>query len=176
MTDRFAECLPIILKFEGGYSAHPSDPGGATMKGITQASFDSWRNAHQLPMRPVKEIEAGEVIAIYAESYWHPAGCENLPAPLDLIQFDTAVQRGPVKAVKMLQAILGVPVDGIFGAQTRRTAEAMMGKGLCTWYLKARETHYKGRVEEDPTQAAFIKGWMARLAALRAASGLDEAI
>lgn len=35
MTD-FNEALNLLIAHEGGYSNHPSDPGGETMYGITK--------------------------------------------------------------------------------------------------------------------------------------------
>jgi lysozyme family protein len=33
-AENFDECLKLVRKDEGGYSNHPSDPGGATQWGI----------------------------------------------------------------------------------------------------------------------------------------------
>ncbi|MCP8894345.1 hypothetical protein KYK29_05335 [Shinella daejeonensis] len=38
----FVACLNETLKWEGGWADHPKDPGGATMKGITLATFRRW--------------------------------------------------------------------------------------------------------------------------------------
>ncbi len=45
-TDNFERCLAITLKWEGGYSNHPDDPGGPTMRGIIQREYDAWRRKH----------------------------------------------------------------------------------------------------------------------------------
>ena len=42
-SDNFERCLAITLKWEGGYSNHPDDPGGPTMRGIIQREYDAWR-------------------------------------------------------------------------------------------------------------------------------------
>jgi len=34
----FAHALQVVLDHEGGYVDHPNDPGGATNRGVTQAS------------------------------------------------------------------------------------------------------------------------------------------
>ncbi|RVB39026.1 hypothetical protein EN902_14635, partial [Mesorhizobium sp. M7A.F.Ca.CA.001.16.1.1] len=39
MDRNFARALALVLKSEGGWSDNPADPGGATMKGVTLASF-----------------------------------------------------------------------------------------------------------------------------------------
>ena len=61
--------------------------------------------------------------AIYEEGYWLPPGCDLLQRRLDLVQFDTAVNMGVGRAVRMLQGALGCAVDGDFGPITREAAE-----------------------------------------------------
>jgi lysozyme family protein len=36
MRNNFAEALQALLKHEGGYVNHPSDPGGMTNLGVTK--------------------------------------------------------------------------------------------------------------------------------------------
>ncbi|RPI06584.1 MAG: hypothetical protein EHM71_11640, partial [Zetaproteobacteria bacterium] len=96
--------LPFVLRWEGGYVDHPSDPGGRTNKGVTQGVYDRWRAQHGLPPRHVKLIEDAEVEAIYETGYWLPPRCDLLHRQLDLVQFDTAVNMGVGRAVRFLQA------------------------------------------------------------------------
>ena len=42
MTLRFNQSLPIVLHYDGGFSNNPKDPGGRTMKGITQRAYDAY--------------------------------------------------------------------------------------------------------------------------------------
>ncbi len=41
--ERFARCLELVLRQEGGYADHPADPGGATNFGITRKTLARWR-------------------------------------------------------------------------------------------------------------------------------------
>jgi hypothetical protein len=43
MKESFPAALAATLQYEGGYSNHPKDPGGATMRGVTQRVYDAWR-------------------------------------------------------------------------------------------------------------------------------------
>ncbi len=41
-ANEFSRSLAKVLMHEGGYSNHPADPGGATIKGVTQRVFTGW--------------------------------------------------------------------------------------------------------------------------------------
>ncbi len=104
--ERFFKCLQFILKWEGGYSNHPNDPGGKTNKGITQRVYDLYRTSKKLPRRDVRFISDDEVREIYFHKYWVRAHAGDLPAPLDLVVFDTAVNCGVGTAIRFLQQAL----------------------------------------------------------------------
>lgn len=168
----FEAALPFVLRWEGGYVDHPNDPGGATNRGITQTTYDAWRERQGLAPRSVRELQEDEMRAIYAGGYWTPARCDTLAAPLELVHFDTAVNMGPRRAVRMLQRVLGCEVDGEFGSETMREAQRCECRSTVAAYCDAREAHYRTAVEEKPQLAVFMKGWMNRLNALRAAAGV----
>ncbi len=100
---RFQACLPFTLAWEGGFSNDPGDPGGRTMHGITQTEFNIWRTEHKAAHGDVKNITADEVQAIYYYSYWLAAGCDKLPAGLDLAVFDAAVNNGVHRASEWME-------------------------------------------------------------------------
>ena len=123
----FEAALPFILRWEGGFVDHPADPGGRTNRGVTQRVYNAWRARQGLPGRDVKHIGEAEVHAIYESGYWVPPRCDLLAQPLDLVQFDTAVNMGPGRAVRFLQQAVGCGVDGDFGPATERAVLACDG-------------------------------------------------
>jgi lysozyme family protein len=102
-SDNFERCLAITLKWEGGYSNHPDDPGGPTMKGIVQREYDSWRKKRGQGGRPVRQIDEHELRSIYREEYWNAMRCESLGSGMDLCAFDAAVNSGVSRAEKWLE-------------------------------------------------------------------------
>lgn len=114
----FDEALTRVLVHEGGYVNHPADPGGATNKGVTQRVYDGWRRRAGKPTRSVKQITGDEVKAIYEFQYWDKIRADEMPAGVDYVVFDGAVNSGPGQAVKWLQRALGVAADGVVGAVT----------------------------------------------------------
>ena len=171
-SQRFDASLPFILRWEGGFVDHPADRGGATNKGVTQRVYDGWRARQGEPPRSVRLIEDAEVHAIYEADYWVPPRCDVLSGPLDLVHFDTAVNMGPGRAVRFLQSAVRCPVDGDFGPGTEMAvASCDPGEALLA-YCDAREAFYRALVAKKPDQGVFLKGWLNRLEALRAAAGL----
>jgi len=116
----FERSLAAVLKHEGGYVDHPSDPGGATNMGITRATLASWRGVavSALPKSEVKNLTKAEAGQIYRSRYWNMIRGDDLPAGIDYALFDYAVNSGPSRAVKHLQDILGVSADGLVGPVT----------------------------------------------------------
>jgi lysozyme family protein len=168
----FTASLPFILRWEGGYVNHPADPGGATNKGVTQRVYDDWRKRRGLPGRDVRQLEDAEMHAIYESGYWLPPRCDLLQRQLDLVQFDSAVNMGVGRAVRMLQAALGCDVDGDFGPATRNAAESCSLGATIVAYCDEREAYYRRLAEQRPKLDVFLKGWLNRLSALRKEVGL----
>jgi lysozyme family protein len=170
----FAASLPFVLRWEGGYVNDPDDPGGATNKGVTQRVYDDWRKRQGLPARDVRQLEEAELQAIYEAEYWLPPRCDLLQGQLDLVQFDTAVNMGVGRAIRMLQGALGCDVDGDFGPATRKSAEACSLGATIEAYCDAREAYYRRLAEQNPKLKVFLKGWLNRLNALRKEVGLPS--
>jgi lysozyme family protein len=166
-THALETALRFVLRWEGGLIDHPDDPGGRTNRGVTQRVYDGWRARQGLAAQDVKLIADAEVHAIYASDYWLPPRCDLLEAPLDLVQFDTAVNMGVGRAVRFLQASVGCGVDGDFGAGTEHAVTGCDTRVVLAAYCQRREEFYRGLVQKNPRLAVFMKGWMNRLDALR---------
>jgi lysozyme family protein len=164
--------LQFVLRWEGGFVDHPNDPGGRTNKGITQKVYDSWRQRQGMASQDVKLISNDEVHAIYAQDYWLPPRCDLLGSPLDLIQFDTAVNMGVGRAVRFLQGTLGCAADGNFGPTTERALTGCDAGTAVADYCQRREDFYRGLVQKNADLGVFLKGWMNRLNSLRKEAGL----
>lgn len=144
----------LIEDFEGGYSDHPSDPGGKTMYGITeavarQAGYKG--DMRELPMDLAKQI--------YRAQYWAPVRAEELPAGLRYVMFDAAVNSGPGQAIKWLQQAVGVPADGVFGPRTMAAVNAQGADGLRMKLLSQRLRF----MADLKTWPAFGRGWARRI-------------
>lgn len=172
-TEAFSNSLAFVLRWEGGYVDDPADPGGKTNRGVTQRVYDAWRGRKGLPVRSVRDIEDAEVAAIYETGYWLPPRCNVLESKLDLVQFDTAVNMGVNRAIRMLQGCLGCTVDGNFGPNTQHSAASCDLPATIAAYCQAREDYYRRLVSTRPTLSKFLGGWLNRLNSLRREASLS---
>ncbi|TCR01054.1 glycoside hydrolase family 108 protein [Neorhizobium sp. JUb45] len=166
----FVRSLAKVLVHEGGYSNHPADPGGATMKGVTQRVYDDYREALNLKPSAVRNISETELQAIYRRRYWDLAKCDRLAPGVSYVVFDGAVNSGVAQSAKWLQrALAGMglykgTIDGVVGDGTILAAsqvndnDALVGK-ICELRLAF--------LKQLKTWKTFGKGWSARVAGVR---------
>jgi lysozyme family protein len=167
---RFSRCLRETLKHEGGYVDHPSDPGGATNLGVTIGTAQAFKldmdRDGDVDKADVRALTVQAVEPVYRAGYWLKAGCHLLPAGVDMMVFDTAVNSGPKRAVAFLQECVVAKVDGDFGAETLAKVATVPPRALIERYSQRRGAFYRSL----PTFATFGKGWTRRLQAVTAVS------
>lgn len=118
-TGNFNKALALVLVHEGGKCDDPGDPGGRTNCGITHIDYDAYRKRKGLPPRDVYDMDDSERDEIYLTEYWQPIRGDELPAGIDYVVFDGAVNSGVSRSVKWLQRALGtIAVDGFLGDVT----------------------------------------------------------
>lgn len=162
----FESALAFVLKQEGGFVDDPADPGGATNCGITQRVYDANRAARGLAMQSVQTITTDEVRSIYRERYWDAAACSNLPAPIDLIHFDSAVLCGVPTANRMLQQAVGTVIDGNVGPRTIEAVKTGDRWRTIGRYINTRISYHVADVGIHPAKAKFLCGWLRRIGVL----------
>ena len=164
MNENFQRCLDLTLAYEGGYSDHPRDPGGATNFGVTRATLARVRGraVSKAEVRALTRAEAG---AIYRAEYWDAVGGDDLPFGVDAVVFDHAVNSGPAAALKTLRAALGLPLAAgaseILAACRRARPDALV-REMCR-----RRMRFLRALRAFPT---FGRGWTRRVDALEAAA------
>lgn len=97
----FDKALKFTLKWEGGWSNDPQDPGGETNFGITQNTYNKFLSDRKLPFKSVKKITKEEARDIYLTYYWLAADCDDLEEPMAIAAFDFAVNSGPSRAKQL---------------------------------------------------------------------------
>ena len=159
MQENFAKSLARVLVYEGGFSNDPDDPGGATMKGVTQGTYNSWRSRQKLPLTSVSKITDAELAAIYKNDYWDRINADDLPTGVDFCMFDAAVNSGVGGAAKWAQAVCSVNVDGDIGPKTMTSIIAADPEDFIHEFC----AHRLGTLQRLKTWGKFGKGWAARI-------------
>jgi len=159
MKDNFDAALKAILHHEGGYVNHPADPGGMTNLGVTKRVWEEWVG-HEVDEKTMRGLTPEIVGPMYKTKYWDKIKGDDLPTGVDYCVFDAAVNSGPGRAAKWLQACVGVEPDGGIGPKTLAAVAAFDPKELVEDYNKRRLSF----LMDLKTWDTFGKGWGRRVA------------
>lgn len=161
MIDNFDKSLNFVLEKEGEFVNHPQDPGGMTNLGCTKKVWEEWVG-HPVDEKQMRALTKADVAPLYQRKYWNACRCSELPSGLDLCVFDTAINSGAGRAIKLLQGCLGVVADGAIGNNTMAAVTQFKGEsllGLIDSYCSSRQAY----LTSLPTFGTFGKGWTRRV-------------
>lgn len=139
------------------------------MKGVTLSSFRKYVKPGATK-DDLRKITDEQLATVYRRHYWDAVAGAELPDGVDYAVFDFAVNSGPDRAVKYLQAIVGVAQDGKIGPETVKATRARMHAGIINAYCDNRLAFLKG-LKTWPT---FGNGWKNRVKGVRS-EALDMA-
>ena len=178
MKENFATALAAVLKHEGGWSDHPADPGGATMRGVTKRTLEA-HLGREVTKEELRNISDAMLSEIYRRRYWNAVRGDELPAGADYVMFDCAVNSGPPRAIIFAQKVAGVAQDGVLGPKTMAAIRARCAKGAAAFIVEYSEERdaFLRRLSAFPV---FCRGWVRRVddvekAAVRLSRGEEMA-
>jgi len=187
-----------IIKFERGYANHHLDSGGETYNGISRNNFPNWmgwkiidelRGSKPLNTK-AKRVAFEKILnghqflnkaveGFYHEEFWNKMMLFKLDyEPLQREMFDTGINAGKSRAIKMLQEALNVMnlnekiypdlvIDGKIGSKTINAFKKILKRNDTDIFMKAMNgeqyIHYKGIVNRNPTQEIFFRSWLRRV-------------
>ena len=147
----------------GGYNDRPTDRGGPTKWGISQAAF---------PDEDIPNLTRPRAVHLAHEHYWLPGRCDRLPTPLAICQLDFAYNSGEDTASMALQRLVGAKPDGDIGDRTIAALSSFTaGRGIelvTEQFVLARADYIVSLVDEpekprERTNLKNLKGWTRRL-------------
>lgn len=159
-----SDIIDGIIEAEGDFTDDPTDRGGATRWGVTQATLASWRGK-PVSVEDVRNLSITEAREILQDMYVKKPGFDRIAS--DILRdclVDYGVNSGPSAAVKALQRCLGLKVDGVLGPETEKAANLKPGPWLSVKVVAQRIRHLGRIVTNDPAQAKFAAGWANRIA------------
>ena len=165
MQDNFQTSLDKLLVHEGGFVNNPADPGGMTNLGVTKQTWEEWVS-HPVVEKEMRNLTPLMVAPLYKRKYWDACRADELISGFDYCLFDTAVNSGVGRAIKLMQSVVGADVDGGFGSITMalvKKAEENPAKLIEDYCAKRLE--FIQSLKAFPT---FGKGWTRRIEEVKA--------
>lgn len=151
----FPAVMVQIFHHEGGYVNHPRDPGGETKFGISKRSY---------PREDILNLTKARAAEIYRADFWAKVRGDDLPAGIDLVAMDPAVNSGVSRGVRWLQQALGAKADGRIGPETVKRAQQANPFEVIPKACALRMGFLRGL----KTWATFRSGWSRRVAEVEA--------
>lgn len=188
---KLAPALERTIAFEGGYSNSPIDRGGETYCGVSRNMHPDWpgwiaidrQRQHAMFPNNLDHLVSLHILVanFYRDVFWHPMRLEMLHEQAVANEvFECAVNVGRQVAARFLQrsanalsrghSIFAQPllVDGFIGNRTIDATNALTASdgpdNLCKMLNVLQGAHYVEIVESRPTQEAFLRGWLSRVA------------
>ena len=116
-----------------------------------------------LPDIPIQTLTVAQATLYYLEHYWKGLYSSIASQQMANKIFDFGVLFGVGTAVKVLQGILGIKQDGLFGPASLVAVNATDGVMLLEEYKNSMLLHAEAVVAANPTLTKFLAGWMRRI-------------
>ncbi len=157
----FYQYAPLLWKLEGGWSDRKSDRGGATMRGVTLATFREFYGSHKTK-DDLKNISDNQWLIIM-HSYWDRCkGDMIVNQSVADIFVDWHINSG-ISGIRAYQRAAGLKVDGIVGKNTLASLNAPDSEQVFNRIRSARESYFRKLVLNDGGQKVNLNGWLNRL-------------
>jgi lysozyme family protein len=162
MNSNFDACFDRVMQSEGGYVWDKDDAGGETNLGVTAGAWAAYLGR---PIEPgeMKALTKDTVKPFYKQMYWDKVKGDDLPAGVDYVVFDFAVNAGVARAAKFLQRSVGAADDGVIGGGTLGKVAVTNKQRLLATFADQKQRFYNGLALSNPSQQKFLKGWLARV-------------
>lgn len=162
---------PFILSYEGGFSNHPNDKGGATNRGVTISTWkqvgydkDGDGDIDTDDLRLITETDAVE--RVMRPYYWDRWKADQIKSQSVANLVVDWVWASGKHGITKVQSLLGVTADGIVGPKTLAALNARDPRQLFN-AIKERRRYFIETICKNPTQSVFRKGWLRRLDAIK---------
>lgn len=159
--DRFDICFERVVGHEGGFTNDRRDRGNWTSGVIGQGQLKGTKygiSAMSYPSIDIRNMTLATAKAIYRRDFWQRWSCDKVPAGVDYLLFDAAINHGGNRAARLLQAAVGAVQDGAIGPATLRAVGAMPARKIATEFAYHRMVFYTN-ISTFPT---YKHGWTRR--------------
>ena len=149
-----------------GFANDPDDLGGATMCGVTLATFTEYCRRKGYPQPTIvrlKAIKYKEWLEILKTMFWDKWKADQINnESIALILVDWVWGSGKY-GITIPQKAIGVTADGIVGPKTIAAVNAKDPKQLFDLIRKERLAYIERICRSRPTNLKYKRGWLNRL-------------
>lgn len=161
LEDYFLRCKKT------GYGNDPADLGGATMCGVTIATYRAWRKRKGIASTTVADLKAipfGDWYALLKETFWDRWRADEIEDQWVAEMVVDWMWGSGKYGITEPQKVLGVTADGIVGRKTLAAINAYtVPKVLWSELRDARLKYYERICRSRPANRKFLRGWKNRV-------------
>jgi lysozyme family protein len=154
---------------EGGFQDNPNDRANWTSGKVGVGELvgtNGGITALDMPGADIRNLTTEQKVTYYLEHYWKPFYGQIISQIAANKLFDLGVLFGVGTAVKILQGVIGVPVDGVFGPQTLallNTLTTPNAGSVLQAYKAAFIAHACEVAAANPLEKADLPDWIRRI-------------
>jgi lysozyme family protein len=164
MSD-FNTAILVVLANEGGYANNSQDIGGETFCGISRTFHPEWVGWNLVDTFSDKSLAVANpalqslVRQFYYANFWKFEAVVDNRVAAKLL--DSHVDTGSV-IIRIVQSLVGVAADGVWGPQTETAVNAANGDVLLSKMRRSLIGYRFDKVAKEPKQVVFLRGWVLR--------------
>ena len=169
----FKTYWPTLVEWEGAeYEDVEGDSGGPTKFGVilrewVQSGYDKDGDG-DIDKFDLMKINSDDAIKIAKKHYWDQLKGDLINSQsVAEILVDAAYNQGLGYTTPMIQKLVKVTPDGIFGNGTLSAINACDPTLLFSQIKQARISRYTQIVQKYPKNQKFLKGWMNRISSFK---------
>lgn len=163
MKENFDKAFELVIGHEGGFTNDRRDRGNWTSGRIGHGELKGTKygiSAMTYPDLDIPNLTLDQSKAIYKRDFWDRIKGDDLPAGIDFITFDMAINHGITKGVSMMQQAIRASADGRVGPQTIERASKADPRDALIEIAAIRGLFYS----QIGTVKTYGKGWYRRQA------------
>lgn len=150
-----------------GYGNDPADLGGATMCGVTIATYRAWRKKKGINSTTVADLKAisfNDWYALLKETFWDKWQADKINNQWIAEMVVDWMWGSGRYGITEPQKVLGVIADGIVGKKTLAAINGRANQKTLWSELKtARLKYYERICVQRPLNYKFLRGWKNRV-------------